>query len=81
MDQAHIRPFLSHTTITVGKMTTDFALGTIGYEGITELEKRDEDLLANEGLIIRDPEGNIDDNRIELEVYEKKPEATIEIEG
>ena len=77
------------TTITVKNTNTNenfnryelvlnHVLGAITYNG-NSIATREKDLLTSDGLIVRNPEGNIDSNEAEIDVFKKPQEATIEI--
>ena len=67
-------------SINIGSLEFNYALTTV-KNGATDLSGREDDVLLSNGITIKDPKGNIENNEAEITIAEKDPEATVEVRG
>lgn len=62
---------------------TDFELTKLGVDKIednlTDIKSKDEDYITNYGIVIKNPEDNLKDNELQIEIPEEQLEASIVI--
>ena len=69
----------TNENIVGDELVLNTLLTTIVYGDGYDISEREKDLLTSDGLIVRNPEGNIDSNEAEIDVFKQPQVATIEI--